>query len=48
LHNAPILKELKEKQAKHLGFYTQFATRANEQVLLKTGISFISIAWREE
>jgi predicted alpha-1,2-mannosidase len=41
---AEILKGTKEKQGKHLGFYTQFATHANEQVLLKTGISFVSIA----
>lgn len=39
-----ILKGVKEKQGKHLGFYTQFDTKANEQVLLKTGISFVSIA----
>lgn len=41
---AEILKGATEKQGKHLGFYTQFATQANEQVLLKTGISFVSIA----
>ncbi|WDF80006.1 GH92 family glycosyl hydrolase [Mucilaginibacter sp. KACC 22773] len=41
---AEVLKGATEKQGKHLGFYTQFATSANEQVLLKTGISFISIA----
>jgi predicted alpha-1,2-mannosidase len=41
---AEVLKGAKEKQGKHLGFYTQFATNANEQVLLKTGISFVSIA----
>ncbi|MES2061929.1 MAG: GH92 family glycosyl hydrolase [Bacteroidota bacterium] len=41
--NAEILKQVKEKEGKHLGFYTEFATRANEQVLMKTGISFISV-----
>jgi predicted alpha-1,2-mannosidase len=41
---APVLKGVKEKEGKHLGFYTQFATKVNEQVLLKTGISFVSIA----
>ncbi|MEO7216095.1 GH92 family glycosyl hydrolase [Mucilaginibacter sp.] len=39
-----ILKGIKEKQGKHLGFYTNFATRAKEQVLMKSGISFVSIA----
>ncbi|WP_431198478.1 GH92 family glycosyl hydrolase [Mucilaginibacter sp. P25] len=42
--NAEILKGLKEKQGKHLGFYSEFATKAGEQVLLKSGISFVSIA----
>ncbi|RWY50863.1 GH92 family glycosyl hydrolase [Mucilaginibacter gilvus] len=42
--NAAVLKGIKEKQDKHLGFYTNFATNANEQVLMKSGISFVSIA----
>ncbi|MBK0380819.1 GH92 family glycosyl hydrolase [Mucilaginibacter segetis] len=42
-HSA-ILPGVKEKQGKHLGFYTEFETKANEQVLLKSGISYISIA----
>jgi predicted alpha-1,2-mannosidase len=42
--NAAILKNIKEKQGKHLGFYTNFATADNEQVLMKAGISFVSIA----
>ena len=41
--NAEILKGCREKQGKHLGFYTEFATGSNEQVLLKTGISFVSM-----
>lgn len=41
--NAEIFKQVKEKEGKHLGFYTEFATQANEQVLMKAGISFISI-----
>jgi predicted alpha-1,2-mannosidase len=40
---ANILKKVKEKEGKHLGFYTEFATKANEQVLMKAGISFVSI-----
>ena len=42
--NATVLPGIKEKQGKHLGFYTQFATKANEQVIMKSGISFVSIA----
>jgi predicted alpha-1,2-mannosidase len=40
---AELLPGTKEKQGKHLGFYTEFATTANETVLLKTGISLVSI-----
>src|SRR5690606_1739670 len=31
--NAAILKGAKEKEGKHLGFYTEFDTKADEQVL---------------
>jgi predicted alpha-1,2-mannosidase len=41
---AEILKGVKEKQGKHLGFFTEFATTADEEVLLKAGISFVSLA----
>ena len=41
--HATVLKGAGEKEGKHLGFYTEFATKPNEQVLLKAGISFISI-----
>lgn len=41
--NSVILKGVKEKQGKHLGFFTDFETTANEQVLLKAGISYVSI-----
>lgn len=40
---APVTKGLTNKEGKHLGFYIEFATKANEQVLLKSGISFVSI-----
>ena len=42
--NAAVLPGVREKQGKHLGFYTEFATAGNEQILLKSGISFVSIA----
>ena len=38
-----ILENVTHKVGKHLGFYTEFATNKAEQVLLKTGISFVSI-----
>ncbi len=42
--NAKVIPSCKEKQGKHLGFYLEFPTTANQQVLLKSGISFVSIA----
>ncbi|HEY0176164.1 MAG TPA: GH92 family glycosyl hydrolase, partial [Pedobacter sp.] len=41
---AAVLKGAREKEGKHLGFYTQFATGREEQVILKTGISYNSMA----
>ncbi|MBL4677153.1 MAG: GH92 family glycosyl hydrolase [Mucilaginibacter sp.] len=41
---ADVLPNIKEKQGKHLGFYTKFATKAGEVVLMKSGISFVSIS----
>jgi predicted alpha-1,2-mannosidase len=40
---AEILNNVKEKEGKHLGFFTEFATKENEQVMLKAGISFTNI-----
>ncbi len=40
---AEILKGVKEKEGKHLGFYTEFSTTEGEQVLMKAGISFVSV-----
>jgi predicted alpha-1,2-mannosidase len=37
-----ITPNFKEKEGKHLGFYTEFATHANEVVLMKAGISYTS------
>ncbi|NCD69741.1 GH92 family glycosyl hydrolase [Mucilaginibacter agri] len=42
--HSSILKGVKEKQGKHLGFFTDFETKDNEQVILKSGISYVSIA----
>lgn len=46
--NAPRFENAKEKQGKHLGFYTNFRTKEGEQVLLKSGISFVSIKGARE
>ncbi|MEO6721609.1 MAG: GH92 family glycosyl hydrolase, partial [Ferruginibacter sp.] len=40
---ARVFKNVKEKEGKHLGFYTEFATTENEQVSMKAGISFTNI-----
>lgn len=40
---ASVLPNMKEKEGRHLGFYTEFSTSNNETVLLKTGISLVSI-----
>src|SRR5260221_3316226 len=41
--HAAVQPGVKEKEGKHLGFYTEFATKKDEPVLLKTGISFVSM-----
>jgi predicted alpha-1,2-mannosidase len=40
---ATVSKGLKEKEGKHLGFYTEFSTKEGEQVEMKAGISFVSL-----
>ncbi len=34
----------REQKGKHLWLFTEFATKANEQVLMKAGISFTDVA----
>ena len=41
--NAKIHSGLKELQGEHLGFFTNFKTQKDEQVLVKSGISFVSV-----
>ena len=43
-----VLVGVREKQDRHLGFYTEFVTHAREQVLLKAGISFVSMEGAEK
>lgn len=40
---AAVSRNIKEKEGRHLGFYTEFTTKENEQVLMKSGISFTGI-----
>ncbi|MEI6865326.1 GH92 family glycosyl hydrolase [Flavicella sp.] len=46
--NAKIITDKKEFQGKHLGFYTNFKTKKDEQVIVKSGISFVSVAGAKE
>ena len=41
--NAKLYSGLKELQGEHLGFFTNFKTQKDEQVLVKSGISFVSV-----
>lgn len=40
---AVIHKKIKDFKGDHLGFFTNFKTYANEEVLVKSGISFVSV-----
>jgi predicted alpha-1,2-mannosidase len=40
--NATVKKGIMEEEGKHLGFFTEFQTSKDDQVLLKVGISFTS------
>jgi predicted alpha-1,2-mannosidase len=41
--NASVIRKFKEQEGRHLVFYTQFPTQQSQQVLTKTGISFVSM-----
>ena len=41
---AEVIPDCLEKEGQHLGFYSEFSTKANEAVMVKTGISYVSIA----
>ena len=43
MEGATILPQCPEREGEHLGFYAEFATKAGDQVLLKSGISFVSV-----
>jgi predicted alpha-1,2-mannosidase len=42
ISKARIIRDVREYEGKHIGFFTEFETSAGEQVLMKTGISFVS------
>ncbi|NQX40846.1 glycoside hydrolase family 92 protein [Pedobacter steynii] len=46
--NAKVVYGVKKMQGKHLGFFSEFETGKNEQVFLKTGISFVSMEGAEK
>ncbi|MCH5596469.1 GH92 family glycosyl hydrolase [Niabella ginsengisoli] len=46
--DAVVTKGTKEKEGKHLGFYTEFETKTDEVVLMKAGISFVSMNGAKE
>ena len=43
LATADVSRGVTEGKGKHIGFFAEFATSSNEQVLLKSGISFVSM-----
>ena len=40
---AEVIPDCREKEGQHLGFYTEFSTKPGEVVMVKAGISFVSI-----
>jgi predicted alpha-1,2-mannosidase len=40
---AKVLEGCREMEGDHLGFFSEFSTKENEQVLLRCGISFVSV-----
>ena len=46
--HANILQGCREQEGSHLGFFAEFPTKAGDQVLLKAGISFVSIEGARE
>ena len=43
ISEAKIVKNVQEFEGKHIGFFTEFETSQDEQVLFKSGISFVSM-----
>lgn len=45
---AKIIKGIKELEGKHLGFFTEFETQKDREVILKVGISFVDMEGAEK
>jgi predicted alpha-1,2-mannosidase len=41
VEHAEVIRGVKEFRGKHVGFFAEFGTRQDEQILLKVGISFV-------
>ncbi len=48
IKQAKLLPMQRKAQGEHLGFYTEFATEEGDEVLLKCGISFVSMEGAEK
>ena len=46
--DAPIITGKDEMKGKHLGFYTEFPTQKDEEVIMKAGISFVDMEGAEK
>lgn len=40
---APVVTGIDRIEGRHIGFYTEFGTRQDEQVILRAGISFVDM-----
>lgn len=40
---AKVSRDISEKEGNHLGFFAEYATDSNEQILVKSGISFVDL-----
>jgi predicted alpha-1,2-mannosidase len=47
ISESPVITGKDELQGKHLGFYTEFPTRKDEEIILKAGISFVDMEGAE-
>jgi len=46
--NAMVTENCREMEGRHLGFFTEFSTKEQEVVLMKAGISFVSVEGARE
>ena len=42
--NAQVIPDCKDMEGQHIGFYSEFPTKAGDSVVVKAGISFVSLA----